>query len=181
MPTSTHAGTRSDLSLVGYVRLLGPSYRPDVPRKRKVLEFSGAPTWDAAALQRSLVRATRAQVTFGGYLIYAVDPLQNVLDDETLKFVDVLGKDVVGFTGGAEDLAELVESLAAHEVTDSMCMCTGDLAVEFFDGTGELVEVVRIDLPSGIEWPNWPGRASLVDSSKLLAWLKKHSIAVSHR
>ena len=172
---------RSHSSLILYVCVLGLSYRPDVPGKRKVLKFSGAPTWEADALQRSLVRATRAQVTFGGFLIYAVDPSQNVLDDATLKFVDVLGKDVVGFTDGAEDLAELVGSLAAHEVTDVLCMCTGDLAVEFFDGTCELVEVVRIDLPSGIEWPNWPGRASLVDSSKLLAWLEKHSIAISHR
>lgn len=120
-------------------------------------------------------------MTLGGFLVYAFDPSEDVLDDETLKFVDVVGRDVVGSTDGPDDLAELVAALAAHKVTDVVCMCTGDLAVEFFDATGDLVDVVRIDLPSGIEWPHWPGGASLVDANRLLAWLEKHSIAGNRR
>lgn len=113
-------------------------------RRRQVLTFSGAPTWDAAALTESLGRAARAQVTVGGFLIYAVDRDEDVLADDTLKYVDVVGTDVVGTTDGPDDLAELVGALDAHEVTDWMCMCTGDLAIEFFDASGTLVDVVRL-------------------------------------
>lgn len=63
-----------------------------------VLEFSGAPTWDGDAPRKSLERAARAQVTVGGFLIYPVDPSEDVLDDETLKFVSVVGAEVVATT-----------------------------------------------------------------------------------
>ncbi|TQL02682.1 hypothetical protein [Cellulomonas sp. SLBN-39] len=147
--------------------------------ERAVLEFSGASTWDADELGLSLARAARADVTLGGYLIYACDPTDDVLDDHTLKYVKVLGAEVVGSTRDPADLAALMDALAARDVTDFLCMCTGDLAIEFFDATGTLTDVVRVDLPSGIEWPRWPGRASLVDAGKLHAWLQAHSISRS--
>ena len=96
--------------------------------------------------------------------------------DDTLKYVDVVGTEVVGTTDGPDDLAELVGALDAHEVTDVMCMCTGDLAIEFFDAHGTLVDVVRLDLPSRIEWPRWPGKAEVVAPDKLRSWLEKHAI-----
>ncbi|WP_309133470.1 hypothetical protein [Cellulomonas sp.] len=145
-------------------------------RKRAVLKISGAPTWDADELGLSLARAARADVTLGGYLIYAVDPTDDVLDDHTLKYVEVLGRERVGSTHDAADLGALTAALAASDVTDFVCMCTGDLAIEFFDATGALIDVVRVDLPSGIEWPRWPGRASLVDAGRLHAWLQRHSV-----
>lgn len=157
----------------------GERYRPGVARKRQILKFSGVPTWDGGALRESLERAARAHVTAGGFLVYPVDPSEDVLDNETLKFVSVVGTEVLATTSGSGDLEELVSALASHEVTDMMCMCTGDLAIEFFAANGDLVDVVRVDLPTRIEWPRWPGKASLVDPERLQGWLARHEVTGS--
>lgn len=111
------------------------------------LRFSGASKFDLGALDRGLATAVRADVGMGGSLIFAVDPDQDVLADETLKRVSVLRRGPVVSTTGLADLAALVSSLPVDEVTDLLCMCTGDLVIEFFDSEGTLIEVVRIDLP----------------------------------
>ena len=140
------------------------------------MTFSGASTTDPGALQRSLGGAVRAEITRGGFLVYAVDPADDVLHDETLKYVDVVGSEVIASIDRPQHLAELRDALAVDEVTDFICMCTGDLAIEFFDSRNALIAVVRVDLPSGIEWPLWAGRANLVDPRRFGAWLARHSI-----
>jgi hypothetical protein len=74
------------------------------------------------------------------------------------------------------DLAALVSALAVNEVTDLLCMCTGDLVIEFFDSEGTLIEVVRIDVPGAIECHRWPGRAKLAEPERLAAWLRAHDL-----
>jgi hypothetical protein len=145
-------------------------------KPRPELRFSGAPTLDVSALDRGLARAARAEVSVGGSLIYAVDPDQDVLADETLKRVAVLRRGPVVSTTGLADLAALVTSLSVKEVTDFLCMCTGDLVIEFFDSEGTLIEVVRIDLPGGIECHRWPGAATLAEPDRLAAWLRVHDL-----
>ena len=145
-------------------------------KPRPELRFSGAPTLDPSALDAGLVRAVRAEVSIGGSLIYAVDPDHDVLADETLKRVAVFRRGPVANTTGLADLAALVTSLTVREVTDLLCMCTGDLVIEFFDAEGTLIEVVRIDLPGSIECHRWPGRAKLTEPDRLAAWLHAHDL-----
>ncbi len=112
----------------------------------------------------------------GGSLVFAVDPDQDVLADETLKRVAVHRRGPVVRTPGLADLAALVSSLAVGGVTDLLCMCTGDLVIEFFDTEGALIEVIRIDLPESIECHRWPGRAKLAEPERLAAWLRAHDL-----
>lgn len=88
----------------------------------------------------------------------------------------VLRRGPVINTTGLADLAALVTSLTVGEVTDLLCMCTGDLVIEFFDSEDTLIEVVRIDLPGDIECHRWPGRAKLVEPDRLAAWLRAHDL-----
>ena len=146
------------------------------PKPRPELRFSGAPTFDRGALDRGLVRAARAEVIVGGSAVLAVDPDQDVLADETLKRVAVYRRGPVVRTTGLADLAALVSSLPVNEITDLLCMCTGDLVIEFFDSEGTLIEVVRVDLPGSIECHRWPGRAKLAEPERLAAWLRAHDL-----
>jgi hypothetical protein len=145
-------------------------------KPRPELRFSGAPTLDLSALDRGLARAVRAEVSIGGSLVFAVDPDEDVLADETLKRVAVLRRGPVASTTGLADLAALVTSLTVDEVTGFECMCTGDLVIEFFDPEGTLIEVVRIDLPGSIECHRWQGRAKLAEPGRLAAWLRAHDL-----
>jgi hypothetical protein len=145
-------------------------------KPRAELRFSGAPTLDLSALDRGLSRAVRAEVGIGGSLVFAVDPDEDVQADETLKRVAVFRRGPVINTTGMADLATLVSALAVNEVTDILCMCTGDLVIELFDPEGTLIEVVRIDLPGSIESHRWPGRAKLAQPDRLAAWLRAHDL-----
>lgn len=145
-------------------------------KPRPELRFRGAPTLDLSALDRGLARAARAEVGIGGSLIFAVDPDQDVLADETFKRVAVLRRGPGINTTGMADLSALVSALAVKEVTDLLCMCTGDLVIEFFDAEGTLIEVVRVDLPGSIECHLWPGRAKLAEPERLAAWLRAHDL-----
>ncbi|MBO0607645.1 hypothetical protein [Myceligenerans salitolerans] len=145
-------------------------------KSRPELLFSGAPTLDLDALDCALARAVRAEVGVGGSFVSAVDPDEDVLADGTLKrVVAVRSGPAVGTTGMA-DLAALVTALTVNEVTDFVCMCTGDLVIEFFDSEGMLIEVVRIDLPDSIECHHWLGKATLAEPDRLTAWLRAHHL-----
>lgn len=145
-------------------------------KPRPELRFSGAPTLDLGALDRGLARAVRAEVGIGGSLVFAVDPGEDVLADETLKRVAVVRRGPVVNTTGLADLAALVSALTVDEVTDLLCMCTGDLVIEFFDSEGTLIEVVRVDVPGAVECHRWPGRANLAEPDRLAAWLRAHDL-----
>lgn len=112
-------------------------------RKRAVKTFSGAPTRDPAALDLALAEAQSARVTRHGFLIYALDPEADVLADETEEFVSIVSDDVLTSTRGDADLDDLRGALTVAEVSDVLCMCTGDFAIEFLDRGGLPVEVVR--------------------------------------
>jgi hypothetical protein len=103
----------------------------------------------------------------GGYLVFAVDRDADVLDDTTAKYVSVIRHHDGPFIDEPRAITELVEALAVTEVTDLLCMCTGDAAAEFFNGERQLLAVVRIDFPNRIEWPHWPGQAYVVDPDRL--------------
>lgn len=150
------------------------------PKPRAELRFSGAPSWDPNALGHCLARAARAEAAIGGSVVYAVNPDDDVLVDEVLKRVEVLHRGPVVRTSGMADLAALVSSLTVIELTDLLCMCTGDLVIEFFDSEDTLIEVVRIDLPGSIECHLWPGRAKLAEPDQLAAWLRAHNLPADH-
>lgn len=143
-------------------------------RKPPLYIFSGAPAVEAEALQAALATATSVQITRGGYLIHAVNRDEDVLADETEKQVDVVRREEGPTVTDPGAVAELVDALRVSELTDFLCMCTGDLAAEFFDDDRKLVGVVRIDLPEWIEWPHWEGRARLLDPERLERWLARH-------
>ncbi|WP_157237371.1 hypothetical protein [Promicromonospora sukumoe] len=145
-------------------------------KPRPELLFAGAPTFDLGALDRGLARAARAEVGIGGSLVFAVDPDQDVLADETPKRVAVYRRGPVVSTSGLADLAALVSSLTVDAFTDFLCMCPGDLVIEFFDAEGTLIEIVRIDLPGSIECHRWPGGAKLAEPERLAAWLRAHDL-----
>lgn len=71
-------------------------------------------------------------------------------------------------------VAELIEALSVTEVTDLVCMCSGDVAAEFFDGDRKLLAVVRLDFPNRIEWPHWPGQAYVADPDRLHRWFEAY-------
>lgn len=148
-------------------------------RKQPGYRFSGAPTFDAAALPGALAGATAVQLSRGGFLIYAVDPEADVLADDTEKYVDVRREEDGPRITDPAAIAELVEALTVSEVTDFVCMCTGDLAAEFFDEEQHLVGVVRMDLPHRIEWPHWPGLATLREPRRLERWLAAHGASLT--
>lgn len=147
---------------------MGHKKRPPIYR------FSGAPTTELGALRDALANAVSVEITRGGYLVYAVNPDDDVLADETEKEVRVSRHEPGPVVRDAAEVAELVDALRVRELTDFICMCTGDLAAEFFDAERRLIGVVRIDLPDAIEWPHWPGKAKLADPALLERWLAKH-------
>ncbi|MBE1878056.1 hypothetical protein [Myceligenerans pegani] len=148
-------------------------------RKEPELLFSGPPTTDPTALHRALVGATRADVTVGGYLVLAVNSDDDVLDDSTLKRIAVSRGGRSTSTVDTDDLIALVGALRVEEVTDFLCMCMGDYVIEFFDERNTLTEVVRIDLPSGIESRHWFGGARLADPPLLHSWLRSHGFELA--
>lgn len=140
-------------------------------RKKPVYRFSGAPTLDPTALRDAIAGATTVQFSRGGFLIYAVDRDADVLADETEKYVAVQRSDEGPPITDPVAIAELVDAFAVSDVTDMLCMCTGDFAAEFFDEKRTLIGVVRIDIPNRIEWPHWPGIAHLSDPDRLERWM----------
>lgn len=148
-------------------------------RKIPELRFSGPPTRDLTALHRTLAHVTRADVTVGGYLAFAVNPDDDVLDDSTLKRVNVMRRGRSTSTVDPDDLAALLHALHVKEMADFLCMCTGDLVIEFFDENNRIAEVVRIDLPSTIESRHWLGGAHLADPALLHSWLRSHGFEVA--
>lgn len=140
-------------------------------RKEPIYRFSGAPTLDPDALREAIAGATTVQFSQGGFLIYAVDRDADVLADETEKYVAVQRLDDGPRITDPTAIAELIDALEVSDVTDMLCMCTGDFAAEFFDEQQKLMGVVRIDIPSRIEWPHWPGIAHLNDPGSLERWM----------
>ncbi len=143
-------------------------------KKPPIYTFSGAPSIEPGALQDALAAATSVEITRGGYLIHAVNRDHDVLADETEKQVDVMRREDGPVVTDPAAVAELVDALRVAKLTDFLCMCTGDLAAEFFDDDGRLIGVVRIDLPDSIEWPHWEGKAKLVDPGRLERWFARH-------
>lgn len=111
--------------------------------------------------------------------MYAVNPDEDVLDDAVLKRMEVDRRGDIVSTSDVDDLGELFEALRVEEVTDFLCMCTGDYVIEFFDERGLLTEVVRVDVPSRIQSRHWPGQARLDDPARLQSWLQSHGLAVA--
>lgn len=150
-----------------------------VRKARKRLVFSGAPSTDTGALDASLTRAAGVRVTRHGYLIYAVDEDADVLAADTPKYVSLVEQDPIAVVDDPHDVQSLRQALGVSEVTGSICMCTGDFALEFVDADGECVDIVRVDLPDAVEWRLWQGRARLAHPDSLSSWLAARGIATS--
>jgi hypothetical protein len=136
--------------------------------------FSGTKTTDPLALDAVLQDAHSVRITPGGCLVYAVDPDADVLDPATEKHVVLMHDEELAHVQGAGEMAALRRLLAVAALTDYVCMCPGDLALEFLDGDGQRLTVLRIDSPATLDWPLWRGKAEVRDQSGLRDWLRLH-------
>jgi hypothetical protein len=143
-------------------------------REEPVYRYSGAPSWNPSALRDALANTRSVRLSRGGFQIFATSPDADVLDDEIPKYVSVVRKENGPLVEDPLAIAELIEAVTVTEVTDLLCMCTGDAATEFFDGDRKLIAVVRFDLPNRIEWPHWPGLARIADPDRLSRWFATH-------
>lgn len=147
-------------------------------RKNPVKRFSGPTTTDVEALDRALASAVAVRVSPDGYLVYAVDPTSDVLAADTEKYVSIVSTAVLASSDAPDDVAELRQALMVSELSSDVCMCSGELALEFLDATGSPVEVVRFDSPDTIEWARWDGRARLTEPQRLITWLEAQGVTV---
>jgi hypothetical protein len=138
--------------------------------------FSGDQRDDPRLLDATLKAATSVRITPRGCLVYAVDPDADVLDPATEKWVKLMSTDIVAHVGDPEAVAELRRLLAVEEFLDFVCMCPGDLALEFLDAKGERLTVLRFDKPGWIDWPMWQGNARLQDVDGLVRWFLAHGV-----
>lgn len=134
-------------------------------RKPQKTIFSGEPTNDPAALDAVLARATAVRVTPGGCAVYPVG--------EGQWTVELFSEDALAHVRDAAALRRLRDALAVSSFHDFICMCLGDLALEFLDHDRKRVAVVRVDLPGAIGWPLWQDRGVLADPGALLSWLRE--------
>lgn len=146
--------------------------------RRPVLTFSGPFTERLDAHTVSVADAAKVRVTRRGYLILAVDPEADVLADETPKYIKICDDEVLIASDDVQDLAELRESLAVSQITGGICMCTGDLALEFLDRNDQPIDVLRIDWPDRLSWRMWLGDAQLAQPERLRQWLSARGLVL---
>lgn len=129
---------------------------------------------DPLALDTVLQDAHSVRITPGGCLVYAVDPDADVLDPAAEKYVELMKDEQLAYVEGAEEIATLRELLAVSDFENFVCMCPGDLALEFLDRHGKRLTVLRIDSPGTLDWPLWAGKAEVRDQPRLREWLRLH-------
>jgi hypothetical protein len=133
--------------------------------------FSGEATADLGALDLVLAGARAVRVTAGGCLVYAVNRADNVLDPDVTNLVQIMHDDALAFESGTQALLDLRAALRVVSYNDFETMYPGDYALEFLDGDGKQLTVVRIDAPNLVDWPLWVGKAYLGDAKALESWL----------
>jgi hypothetical protein len=111
------------------------------------------------ALDRALRETARVRVTEGG-----------VSEDR------VLGDRVLLDVADPVAVRLLRDALAVERTTDGHCMCLGDLAFEFFDGSDRRITVVGFHHGVSLRWPGWDGDALLRDGGQVLRWLADHGV-----
>ncbi|WP_131803431.1 MULTISPECIES: hypothetical protein [Pseudofrankia] len=67
-------------------------------------------------------------------------------------------------------------ALAVDQTTDGYCMCAGELAFEFFDGSGWRIAVVGFHHGASLRWQGWDGDVRLRDGGRVLHWLADHGV-----
>ena len=139
-----------------------------------VTSFSGETTSDPGALDDVIAESASVRITAGGGLVYSVDPTEDVLDPAVLKTVRIMNDGELARVDDAASLRSLREALRVESFEDFVCMCPGDLALEFLDEAGRRLTVVRIDSPGILDWPLWSGVATLRAPSALRTWLAAH-------
>lgn len=138
--------------------------------------FSGDGTADPHALTAFLKRARSVRITAGGCLVYAVDPVADVLDPATEKHVVLMQDEPLAHVSDERKLAELQQLLVVVDFDNFICMCPGDLAFEFLDSRGDQITVVRFDKPGWLDWPLWEGRGRPRNIGALQDWLRAQGI-----
>jgi hypothetical protein len=136
--------------------------------------FSGRPTTDRGALDVVLADAHSVRITPNGALVYAVDPEADVLDPDVPKTVSIMSDEVLAHVQDVSAVRKLREALAVESFENYVCMCPGQLALEFLDAHGDRLTVVRIDSPGTVDWPLWAGKALVRDQTALREWLRDH-------
>ena len=113
------------------------------------------------------------RITPDGCLVFSVDPDADVLAADTAKTVRLLSDEMLADVRDRASVQRLRAALAISEIQDYVCMCPGDLALEFLDEAGRRLTVVRIDSPGTVDWPLWKGKAVTSDRHALRTWLRE--------
>ncbi len=112
------------------------------------------------ALDDVLRTAVRVRVTEGGTLAG-----------------EVRGWNVLLEADDPAALRQLRQALAVERVTGGLCMCLGDLALEFFDPAGQRLALVGLHHAVTIRWSGWDSDAQLRDGDEVLQWLAERGAA----
>lgn len=104
-----------------------------------------------------------------------IDALDTVLRQATRVRVRA-GDDVVLDVDDPGGLAGLRAALAVVEVSDSRCMCWGDVAFEFAGAGGRRIAVVRFHHAVTLRWSGWDGDAVLHDGRAAVRWLAERGV-----
>ncbi len=96
------------------------------------------------------------------------------MDPATEKHVVLMRDEPLAHVSDVAEMSDLRRLMSVAEFSDFICMCPGDLALEFFDAQGERLAVVRFDAPGWLDWPLWAGRGRVSDPRALQRWLVAH-------
>jgi len=115
---------------------------------------------DESALNTVLDGACRVLVTDAGVHAGRPIPADVLIDEADPHAIDTLRV-----------------ALTVEEFPGAMCMCTGDVAFEFFDGHDRVLAVVGLHHGDALRWSGWDGDAVLADGLAVLRWLDERGAA----
>ncbi|MFJ9743867.1 hypothetical protein, partial [Streptomyces sp. NPDC101166] len=72
----------------------------------------------------------------------------------------------------------LREALRVSDLPGFVCMCWGDVVLDFFDAGERPLTSVTLHHGYSIRWPGWPQDARLADGMRSLEWLAVRGVAV---
>ncbi|MFF3392672.1 hypothetical protein ACFYW1_17315 [Streptomyces sp. NPDC002669] len=98
------------------------------------------------------------------------------LTEATAFHEDSAGSGVVVDLSRAGELDGLRAAMAVGSLPGGVCMCSGDVQLEFLDAHGLFLTAAFLHHGVTLRWDGWDGDAVLVDGRSLLRWLDLHGV-----
>ncbi|MFF8714999.1 hypothetical protein ACF07T_26685 [Streptomyces sp. NPDC015184] len=98
------------------------------------------------------------------------------LTEATAFQEDSAGSGVVVDLSRPGELGGLRTAMAVGSLPGSVCMCSGDVQLEFLDARGLFLTAAFLHHGVTLRWDGWDGDAVLVDGRSLLRWLDLHGV-----